>query len=137
VTDRPPIGTRYTLTRADRSTHGVTVVPTGNAVPPGEVNVMHDGTGSTLAVPVDSLPPIPDVVATVAATLRIVMEWYSGDQRDMLREAADAVEHSWDDGGTCPLCEEESCDEGCPLEPLRKAMEAEYLRTHEKGASGD
>jgi len=133
VSERPPVGTRYTLTRADRSTHGVTVVPTGKGVPPGQVDVMHDGTGGILTVLVGSLPAVPDVVMTVAATLRIVMEWYSGEQRDMLLEAADAVERNWDSGGTCPLCEEEDCDEGCPLEPLRKAIEAEHLRTHGTG----
>jgi hypothetical protein len=133
VSERPPIGTRYTLAMADTSTHGVTVVPTGEMFPDDQVNVMHDGSGTVLTVPVDSLSTLPDIVRTVAATLRIAMEWYSGEQRDMLLEAADAVERNWDDGGTCPLCEEETCDEGCPLEPLRKAIESEYLRTRGSG----
>lgn len=131
--ERPPIGTRFSLTQSDGKTQGVTVVPTGRVVPDDQVNVMRDGTGSILTVPVDSLPAAPEVVRTVAATLRIVMEWYSGEQRDMLREAADEVEQNWDTGGTCPVCEEMTCDEGCPLEHLRGAIEAEDERAHEAG----
>lgn len=66
-----------------------------------------------------STPPIPPEVPIVAATLRIAAEWLHVEQRTMLRDVADDVERGWDNGGTCPLCEEMDCDTGCPLERVR------------------
>jgi hypothetical protein len=122
---RPPIGTRYRITLADGASGGVTVVPTAKTVPVDEVNVMRDGDGSIVTVRVQRLGT-PEVVATVAATLRTAAEWFSGDDRDTLREVADQVERDWDD--ICPVCEEVDCDEGCPLEDLRGAVARGELR---------
>lgn len=73
----------------------------------------------------------PPEVATVAATLRTAAEWFSGEQRDMLREAADGTERAWD-SFCCPVCEEVTCDEGCPLEHVRARLEEEERREHER-----
>lgn len=70
----------------------------------------------------------------VAATLRTVAGWGqlscvtdAGEFRGVnvktseMYELADAVENApTDDWWSCPLCQESECDEGCPLEPLRK-----------------
>lgn len=56
----------------------------------------------------------------IAATLRQIAEW--GDVSDTeLYEIADQVENgATDDWWSCPMCEEITCDDGCPLEPLRR-----------------
>lgn len=68
----------------------------------------------------------PIVAATVAA-LRGAASWL-GDDEDMrmLRDAAEAICAEADSGqlfdgtdGCCPFCEEVTCDDGCPLQPLR------------------
>ena len=125
MSDRPPIGTRYRITWGDGTSSGVTVVPTGKTVPAGEVNVMRDGDGSIVTVSVDRLGN-PETVTIVAATLRIAAEWFSGDDRDTMREVADQTERAWDD--ICPVCEEVDCDDDCPLENLRAAVARGELR---------
>ena len=70
---------------------------------------------------------LPLEVTTVAATLRTAAEWFSGDDRDMMREVADDAERAWD-SACCPVCEEVTCDEGCPLEHVRAALEEKGRR---------
>ncbi|MCX5598425.1 hypothetical protein OOK29_09770 [Streptomyces phaeochromogenes] len=122
---RPPIGTRYRITWSGGTSSGVTVVPTGKSVPATEVNVMRDGDGGTVTVNVDRLGN-PETVTVVAATLRTAAEWFSGDDRDTMREVADQTERAWDD--ICPVCEEVDCDDDCPLEDLRAAVARGELR---------
>jgi hypothetical protein len=64
----------------------------------------------------------PDVASTVAATIRTVAEWISNDKdRDLLHSAAQQVEHNpGPDSICCPLCEEITCDDGCPMEVVRR-----------------
>ncbi|MWA08768.1 hypothetical protein [Streptomyces sp. BA2] len=125
MSTRPPIGTRYRINWADGVSGGVTVVPTGGTVPDDEVNVMHDGDGSIVTVGVGRLGN-PETVTIVAATLRTAAEWFSGDDRDTMREVADQTEANWD--SICPVCEEVDCDEDCPLEHLRAAVARGELR---------
>jgi hypothetical protein len=64
---------------------------------------------------------------TVAATLRQVAEQVSDrSDRDVFREVAEKVDFGPDAWLCCPVCEESTCDEGCPLEELR-AEEATSL----------
>jgi hypothetical protein len=67
-------------------------------------------------------PPVTnprDPRAIIAATMREVAQWYPDAlSPDELEEVAYAVER--DDGySQCPVCEEDPCDAGCPLEPFR------------------
>ncbi|MFB7222370.1 hypothetical protein [Streptomyces sp. NPDC056227] len=61
----------------------------------------------------------------VAATLRVVAEQVR-DQEDRadLLATADRVEASTY-ADCCPLCQEVTCDESCPLAPVRKQGEAD------------
>lgn len=59
------------------------------------------------------------IVSTVAATLK-QLSCYLNDVLDF-SEVAKSVELDWD-GICCPLCEEVTCDEGCPLESVRKDL---------------
>jgi hypothetical protein len=67
-------------------------------------------------------------IATVAATMRQVADWGlafdNGPARDELRSIADQVEllNSGDDM-CCPMCEEATCDEDCPLAAVRAHSE--------------
>lgn len=54
-TIRPPIGTRCLIAWADGARSGVTVAPTGKAVPADQVNVMRDGDGSIVTVNIGQL----------------------------------------------------------------------------------
>lgn len=57
----------------------------------------------------------------VAATLRTVAEQVASDDgRASLLETAEQVEHGEDDA-VCPLCQEVTCDDGCPLAETRAA----------------
>jgi hypothetical protein len=42
--------------------------------------------------------------------------------RRMLLEAAENAELYWE-RGTCPVCEDVTCDEGCPLKHVRAALD--------------
>lgn len=56
-----------------------------------------------------------DTVQTVLATLRTVTEQLRDDRdRAALTETADRIEQGLDDA-CCPLCQEVTCDDGCPL----------------------
>ncbi|MDQ0809835.1 hypothetical protein QFZ63_001549 [Streptomyces sp. B3I7] len=125
MSTRPPVGTRYRITWGDGTSTGATVVPTSKDVPDNEVNVMRDGSGSIVTVDIHQLG-VPETVAIVAATLRTAAEWFSGDDRDTMREVADQTEQTWDD--ICPVCEEVDCDQGCPLEDLRAAVARGEIR---------
>ncbi|WP_030757254.1 hypothetical protein [Streptomyces sp. NRRL F-5135] len=70
---------------------------------------------------------LPPEVVTAAATLRTAAEWFSGDDRDTMREVADQAERDRD-GICCPVCEEVDCDEGCPLEHVRAALQEKGRR---------
>jgi len=58
------------------------------------------------------------VLRAVAATLRQVARWEGVSGREM-REIADEVEAD-DFVKTCPVCQEVSCDQDCPLAPVRR-----------------
>lgn len=58
--------------------------------------------------------------ATVAATLRTIAGWFDAEQRQQLRDVAEDVELD-PLGACCPLCQEVTCDEGCPLQSVREA----------------
>ncbi|BET51779.1 hypothetical protein RGQ21_67610 [Kitasatospora aureofaciens] len=59
------------------------------------------------------------IVSTVAATLK-QFSWYTNGLLNF-DEIAREVELNWD-GVCCPLCEEVTCDEGCPLESVREGL---------------
>lgn len=65
------------------------------------------------------------VRATVSATLRTMAEWgleFSANRkpaRDELFEIAQQVDDFRADEMCCPVCEEVTCDEICPLAPVR------------------
>jgi hypothetical protein len=61
-------------------------------------------------------------VVTVTATLRM-LAGYVPLGPDELSSLADDVERDWD-GVCCPVCEEVTCDEGCPLEDVRAKLGA-------------
>lgn len=67
------------------------------------------------------------IKAAVSATLREVAEWGLAFQstldepaREELRGVADRVDALDRDDTICPVCEEATCDEGCPLEEVRR-----------------
>lgn len=58
----------------------------------------------------------------VAATLRTTSGWIKDEgDRILLIEAASAVAYS-DLSWCCPMCEEVTCDSGCPLAEARAAI---------------
>lgn len=66
--------------------------------------------------------PRPPEAETVIATLRTAAEWMERDtDRAMMLEAAERAELDWD-GACCPVCEEVTCDDGCPLNRVRTAI---------------
>ncbi|GAA3417603.1 hypothetical protein [Streptosporangium vulgare] len=68
----------------------------------------------------------------VAATLRVIAGQYEGNPiSDDLRGIAQQVEIDWD-GACCPLCQEVTCDDGCPLEAVRAAL-AEGVASERSG----
>lgn len=61
-------------------------------------------------------------IEVVAATLRMIAEQVSGESdRQLLLNTAQGVETSLDDA-CCPLCQEATCDTGCPLSAARAAL---------------
>lgn len=74
-----------------------------------------------------------DTVSTVASTLRVVAEQVrNAEDRSQLLNTADEVEASWD-GDCCPLCQEVTCDDSCPLGRDRaKAHQAPCGFVHEQ-----
>lgn len=57
----------------------------------------------------------------VAKTLRYVASVSDEAQARWMYDLAEEVENSKpSDWWACPVCEEVICDEGCPLEPLRR-----------------
>lgn len=56
----------------------------------------------------------------VEATIREVATW-GPMTKEELRQVADDVAHARPNDGTCPVCEEVTCDEGCPFEGTRRA----------------
>ncbi|MFE1767301.1 hypothetical protein ACFW81_24165 [Streptomyces angustmyceticus] len=66
-------------------------------------------------------------VQTVLATLRLVAEQVRDDRdRADLTQTADQIEHCLDDA-CCPLCQEVTCDGGCPLRADRAIAMQEPL----------
>lgn len=81
------------------------------------------------------------IITAVAATLRQIADWGYLDNaghplRDELLELAGAVEREGAPadpdgpdcllGMSCPMCQEVTCDAGCPLEPVRTAVMARH-----------
>lgn len=61
----------------------------------------------------------PPEVDTIIATLRVTSGWMVRDSdREMMLEAANNADRDWS-GSCCPVCEEVTCDAGCPLEHAR------------------
>lgn len=61
---------------------------------------------------------------TVAATLRQVATWigvHDNDEAALYDMAAEV--DAFDDEACCPCCQEVTCDEGCPLAPVRRHAE--------------
>lgn len=61
-------------------------------------------------------------IKTTVDTLRFLAGgWVEGeDNQKWLAETADTIERTGpDDWWACPLCEEATCDTGCPLAPIR------------------
>lgn len=60
------------------------------------------------------------VVKACAATFRYLAEWFGSEgQMAELGHLAEAVEAVSADLDCCPVCQETTCDEGCPLRPVR------------------
>lgn len=71
----------------------------------------------------------PAIAAAVGGALRYVAGLtHARGREDEAREwyeiAAEVEQHDYSDSWCCPLCEEMTCDNGCPLEPLRRGPEA-------------
>lgn len=63
--------------------------------------------------------PAEPIVAAVAAALQTVADQCRCDaDADLLREIAENVTMRRG-SGTCPVCQQETCDEGCPLASIR------------------
>jgi hypothetical protein len=63
-----------------------------------------------------------EIVQTVVATLRIVAEQTERESdRLWLLDVASAVDASLEDA-CCPLCQEATCDDGCPLRTDRAGL---------------
>jgi hypothetical protein len=68
-----------------------------------------------------------ETIAAVAATLRYLAGTPSidNDFRDWMAETAATVAHLTADqirASTCPVCEEMTCDGGCPLAGIRAGV---------------
>jgi hypothetical protein len=75
-----------------------------------------------MSAPTPQQPDLDPIVRATGATFRYLAQWFGDEeQRAALLEMAEAAEHL-DDDMTCPVCEEMTCDEGCPLEPVRSRM---------------
>lgn len=61
------------------------------------------------------------VIAATAATFRYLAGWFgTEEQRAELYGMAEAVEALTPENDmSCPVCEETTCDDGCPLAPVR------------------
>jgi hypothetical protein len=63
------------------------------------------------------------VIDAVARTLRYISCWADEDRAaPELIELAGIIEREYvggDGGGCCPVCQEVTCDDGCPLKPVR------------------
>lgn len=67
----------------------------------------------------------PPIAVAVGGALRYVAGLtHARGREDEAREwyeiAAEVEQHDYSDSWCCPLCEELTCDVGCPLEPLRR-----------------
>lgn len=70
-------------------------------------------------------PPNP-TAATVAATIRwaAYVLTHDGYTVDSLRYVAEGIDLAWD-SACCPVCEETTCDDDCPLASVRGALEGD------------
>lgn len=79
----------------------------------------------TVCHPGGMTTPTPPEVSLVAAALRKAAEQLRCDaDRDELQRTGDQVEADWD-GMCCPLCQEVTCDDDCPLAKARASLAAE------------
>lgn len=88
--------------------------------------------------PEDQVPALDPVIVATANTFRYLAEWFgTKQQRAELYKMAEAVEAMTPDCDfSCPVCEETTCDEGCPLAPVRNRWYLAALNAHAGGASG-
>lgn len=70
--------------------------------------------------------PSPQIVIT-AATLRIAATWLPSEHKEILQQVAVDTELRGTDDFCCPVCEEVSCDDGCPLEHVRANLPGDDL----------
>ena len=79
-------------------------------------------------------PALDPVIVATANTFRYLAEWFgTEEQRAELHKMAEAVEAATPECDySCPVCEETTCDEGCPLAPVRNRWYADGMRTHAK-----
>ena len=70
--------------------------------------------------------PVDPVIVATANTFRYLAGWFGSDeQRAELYEMAEAVEVMTPGNDMCcPVCEETTCDDGCPLAPVRNRWAA-------------
>lgn len=100
--------------------------PCGHEVPSDARQIVVDDNGYLRAQESPSPEAAPNeserAVQLIAATLRTAAEQIQGDtDRITLREIAGTVESNWG-GDCCPLCQEVTCDDGCPLQDVRAAQ---------------
>lgn len=63
------------------------------------------------------------IVSTVVATLNGAAEWLGRGEDILLREAAENIRMAnLDTLACCPFCMEVTCDDDCPLRPVRLAL---------------
>lgn len=73
------------------------------------------------------------VVKTTAATIRYLAGWFDTEkERAHLLEIALEVEATEGHEACCPVCQEVTCDRGCPLEPFRDRCQSEALADYRK-----
>lgn len=80
-----------------------------------------------------------DTFNIIVKTLRIAAFWGIGEKnQEMLLGVAEQVEAADAESllMTCPVCQETTCDDDCPLAGVRKELRDEARRQHERIAAG-
>ena len=60
------------------------------------------------------------VIGAVADTLRYISAWIPDGEYYLLKTAQQIDSMTPENDLCCPLCEETTCDEHCPLQPVRQ-----------------
>jgi hypothetical protein len=78
--------------------------------------------------PSDQVPALDPVIAATIAAFRFAAEAaYCAEDRAWMSRTAGAVEVLTEDNDMCcPVCEETTCDDGCPLAPVRNRWQASH-----------